>query len=71
MTPEERIVHLERQMIETRRAAIAIIMGMAEGVAPTPEGREKLAQGFDEAAEGSEGEIARLARLAAGALRER
>lgn len=69
MTPEERIITLEYELADTRRAAVLMMLGMVEAIARTPEGREELAQGFDEAAEGADAETARLARLVAEAVR--
>lgn len=72
MTPEERIVSLERELAETRRAAVDLVAGLVSGLAPTPEGREEIAASFDaEAIEQPAGaEMAHLARLVAAALRE-
>lgn len=74
MSPEERIIALERELYDTRRAAVTVILGMADAIAQTPEGREDLARGFDDAAKDAtiaDPVLARLARLVAGALRER
>lgn len=69
MSPEERIIALERELDDTRRAAVTLIVGIAEAVAGSPEGREELAQSFEEAAGEADHVTARLARLVAGALR--
>ena len=50
MDKDLRIIELEREAADIRRAAVSIIMGMAEGIAPTAEGRADLAKGFREAA---------------------
>lgn len=74
MTPEERIIALERELDDTRRAAAAVILGMVDAIAQTPEGREDLARGFDEAAKEAaktDPVLARLVRLVAGMIRER
>lgn len=69
MTPEERVIALEREMEDTRRAAVMLILGIVEAVATTPDGREDLAQGFDEVAGEADHVTARLARLVAAAIR--
>lgn len=69
MTPEEKIRALEEQVIEVRRAAVSMVMGMAEAVTNGPNARHDLARGFDQAAAQSEGEARRLAELVAEALR--
>ena len=61
MTPEERIIALERELQDTRRAAAHIILGLVDGIARTPEGREELARGFDEAAREADPVTARMA----------
>lgn len=69
MTPEERIIQLERELIETRNAAAALILGVAEGITSTPWGREELAASFEAAASDADEATRRLARLVASALR--
>ena len=69
MTPEERIIALETELIDTRKAAVAMLLGMAEGMVKTPEGREELAVAFEEAAKDADAITARLARLVATAIR--
>ncbi|MEW2911440.1 hypothetical protein [Leisingera sp. JC11] len=71
MTAEERIAELEQQLTEARRAAVAIILGITDAIATTPEGREELAQGFDEAAGQGSKEMRALSRLVATALRDK
>lgn len=69
LASEERIIALERELADTRRAAVLMMLGMAEAIAQTPEGREELAQAFDAAATDDETVTARLARLVAAAIR--
>lgn len=69
MTPEERIIALEQELIDTRKAAVAMLLGMAEGMVKTPEGRKELAQAFEDAARDTDAITARLARLVATAIR--
>lgn len=69
MTPEDRIAELEQQLADSRRAALAIILGITDAIAKTPEGQAELAQSFDEASgQGSE-EMRELSRMVAAALR--
>ncbi|NDV52134.1 hypothetical protein [Salipiger sp. PrR003] len=67
MTPRE--FELERQLIEVRKAAVEMLVGMARGAASTHAGREDIAKSFDEVAKSGSGEAQRLARLVAAALR--
>lgn len=65
---------LRRELADTQRAAISMLLGMAEAIASTPEGREDLARGFEDAAAGADPVTARLARQVAqvaGMIRER
>lgn len=71
MSPEERIIALEREMDDTRIAAARMILDFAEGVAPTRERRERLARAFEVNAQGADQISARLARLVAAELRRR
>lgn len=73
MDYELRIIELERELADTRRAAVSIIMGMAEGITSATEGRADLAQGFREAAAEADADpaTARLALLVAMALERR
>jgi len=73
MDKDLRIIELEREAADTRRAAVSIIMGMADGIAPTAEGRADLAKGFREAAAETDADpaTARLALLVAMALERR
>lgn len=70
VTPEERVIQLERQLIETRSAATNMIVAMSNALARTPDDRERLARSFDAAARDTGSETARLARLVAAALRQ-
>lgn len=69
MTDADRIAALERELSDTRHAAVAMMLGMARGMVSTPEGREELARGFDEAAVGADPVTAKLARAVADAIR--
>lgn len=71
MNLEERILLLEREVIETKRAAVTMILGMADAIANTPEGRAEIAQGFEDAARHPDADPAmvRLSKLVASALR--
>lgn len=71
MTPEENIFALEREVIETRRIAVGMMLGMMEFMTRTPEEREGIAESFDEAAADGDPTRARLARLVALAIRTR
>lgn len=69
MDKELRIIELEREINDTRKAAVHMILGMAQAIAPSAEGRADLAVGFREAAEACDDPVtARLARLVALAL---
>ncbi|WP_435167931.1 hypothetical protein [Falsirhodobacter sp. 1013] len=68
MTDAERIEQLERELDETLEAALTIIVGMADAIAPTAEAKEDLARGFAEAAGGTDGAIPRLSRAVADLL---
>lgn len=69
MTDAERIAALKAELAATRRAAIQMMVGMAMGIATTPEGREELAAGFAEATKDPDPIIARMARDVAAAIR--
>lgn len=69
MTPNERIQQLEAELAATKRAAIHMMVGMAMGIASTPEGREELATGFAEAADDPDPAIAEMAQAVADAIR--
>lgn len=64
-----RIAELESELAATKRAAIHMMVGMATGIASSPEGREELAAGFSEAASSADPATAELSRLVAAALR--
>ena len=66
---QERIITLEREVIDTRNAAVELIVGWLDHNHATPSARRAAAQWFDGAVSGAEIEVARLARLVAGALR--
>lgn len=65
----DRILELERELIATRNAAVALILGMAGAIVRTPQGREELAVTFDEAAKDGDSATERLSKLVAAALR--
>ena len=69
MTEIDRIVALERELEDTRRAAVQLVLGMVNAVAKTPEQREELAQGVTLAATESDPETARLAWVTVEAIR--
>lgn len=69
MTPEQRIAQLEAELAATKRAAIHMMVGMAMGIASSPEGREELAAGFAEAADDPDPAIAEIAQAVADAIR--
>ena len=69
MTAEERIIALERELDDTRLAAVRLILGIVRTIATTPVGRQEMARGFDEAASEADPLMARMARLVAAELR--
>lgn len=69
MSSEERIIALEREVIDTRNSAVELLMGWLEHNHSTPAAKRAAAQWFDSASIGAEFGTARLARLLAGALR--
>ncbi len=69
MSDQDRIFTLEREVIDTRKAAVELIVGWLEHSHSTPAARRLAAQWFDAAAVGADMDVARLARLVAGALR--
>lgn len=70
MTDADRITALERELSDTRQAAVEIIVAMARGIASSPEGRAELAADFEAMADESEGAAAAgLARAVADAIR--
>lgn len=71
MTLEENIIALEQEVIETRRAAVGMMLGMLDAMTRTPEEREEIARSFDQEAAGVDPARARLSRLVAAAIRER
>lgn len=69
MAKEEDLIRLERELVDTRNAAVAMILGMAEGIVSSPAGREELASGFEAAAKDADQATKRLATLVSLALR--
>lgn len=69
MSDADRLAALRLELIATEQAAVSMMLGMAEAVATTPEGREELARGFEEAAETADPVTVRLARRVAEAIR--
>ena len=69
MSKEERIIALEREVIDTRNAAVELVLGWLQHSQSTPAARRLAAEWFDGASLGAEMSTARLARLMAGALR--
>ncbi len=69
MSDQDRIIALEREVIDTRNAAVGLILGWLNNTLATPAMRRSAAQWFDAAVVDAEIETARLARLVAGALR--
>ena len=70
MTPEEEITALKRKIADTERAAVAIILGILEGMLRSPEGRDVIAQSLEAEAEHSDEATAGIARKVAARLRE-
>ena len=71
MSKEDQIIALERELIDTRNAAVELLVGWLQHTHTTPSGRRVAAEWFDGASVGAEIATARLARLVAGALRSR
>ncbi len=69
MTPEARIKELESKLAATKQAATHMMVGMAMGIASTPEGRELLADGFAEAAKDPNPTIAEMAKAVSDAIK--
>ena len=69
MTEIDRIVALERELEDTRRAAVEIVLGMVDCVARTAAQREELALGFARATTGTDPLTARLAWVMVEAIR--
>ena len=65
----DRIIALERELEDTRLAAVRVVLGMVDAIANTPEQREELAQGFAWAAAESDPATAQLSWLMAEAIR--
>ena len=69
MSDQERMIALEREVIETRNSAVELIVAWLVHNQATPAARRIAAQWFDSASIGADVAAARLARLVAGALR--
>jgi hypothetical protein len=69
MSNQDQIIALEREVIDTRNAAVELLVGWLQHTHTTPSGRRSAAEWFDAASIGAEMATARLARLVAGALR--
>lgn len=69
MNAEERLIAMERELADTRRAAVGLVLGMVDAIARTPFEREEFARTFEEAATSADEVTARLACLVAGAVR--
>jgi len=69
MNSEERLVAMERELADTRRAAVGLLLGMVDAITHTPLEREEFARALDDAATDAEPVTARLVRLVAGAIR--
>lgn len=67
--PEQQIIALENELVDTRKAAVAILLGMAEGMARTPAGRPDPAQAFEDAARDADAATVRLAGMVAAVIR--
>lgn len=65
----ETLVAVERELIDTRRAAVRVIFDLMDTVIATDDGRERLARRLDELSRTGDQATARLARLVAAALR--
>ncbi len=70
MSDQERLIALEREVIDTRKAAARLIVGWANDTQQSPAARSAVAQWFDRSAVAADIVTARLARLIAAALRE-
>lgn len=71
VSDEERVIALEREVIDTRNAAVELIVGWLDHNHATPAAKRSAAEWFDGSATGADIGTARLARLVAGALRRR
>jgi hypothetical protein len=69
VSSEERVITLEREVIDTRMAAVALIVGWLDETLATPSARRNAAQWFEASAVDADVLSARLARLVAAALR--
>ena len=69
MSDQERMIALEREVIDTRNASVELIVGWLVHNQATPAARRTAAEWFEGAAVGAEIATARLARLVGAALR--
>lgn len=69
MSSEERIVELEREVIETRRAAVSLIVTLVDLLAVSEKARSKVLASLDEAAAYGAPSTSRLAKLVAEMLK--
>lgn len=69
MTISDRTVQLETELHDLREAALSIIVGMADAIAKSPEGKRDLADGFEDAAAKETGAASDLSREVADILR--
>jgi len=71
MDDKQHIIALERELEDTRLAAVRMMLGMIDAMTGTSEEREEVARSFDEAGSGEDPVTARMARLVASTIRER
>lgn len=69
MTTPDRSAQLETELHDLREAALSIIVGMADAIAKSPEGKRELADGFEDAATKATGAASDLSREIADILR--
>jgi len=69
MSDQERMIALEREVIDTRKAAALLILGWLNHSDPSMQLRQTAVQWFEDAAIDADMVTARLARLVSGALR--
>lgn len=68
MSPEERIIALERELLDSRRGAVWLLLTMARAVASPTEDRQDLALFIAAAGSGRDPVTARLALVAGEAI---
>lgn len=71
MTSKERVIALERELEDTRRTAVEMMLGMLDVTTRTPDEREAVARGFERAATVVDSKSAEFAMLMAAAIRRR